>query len=425
MTKFLYKISLLYLIAIIFFIWGWLAVKLEVFPYLQIQTYWDDIYTFITESHQDSTVDIIKLDHQEKKTRFDYSGFKFHDTSYVDQGYLLISRYSKEKGQVVVELYSIAQEKMLHRWVPDQTAIFKMTPNFANQANTAAAYRSQHPLLMDNGDIVISSGEGPLVRIDLCGRPVWATERHFHHSIEMNEDGNLLVPIVVSNGQNDIGVPMRDDGIAEVSPQGEILREHSLYRILMDNGYRGLIYGVGKFETDRFHLNDVQPVTDGEVLLSIRNLSSIASLDINSGNIRWLRTGPWTNQHDVNMLPDGRVSIFGNDISRSLGKALQNNSEIYLYDPKTGDIETPFTEILKTTEMRSPTEGRSRVLANGDAFIEETNHSRLMRISSDKLRWEYVNGITDKTVGALHWSRYLEADEVKSELLGRLTCDIP
>lgn len=427
MVKLLRNLGVLYLVALAFFIWGLVSAKLEVFPYAYIEPFYSEIHNYFVESHRDNVADIVKYDHQERKSQFGFSGFQKVDASFEDRGFLLLSLYSKEWGQVVVQLYSLATQQVVHTWVPDLDDIFKRTPAFNDGVNTRAAHRAQHPLLMDNGDIVIGSGEGPLARIDPCGQVVWAIERHFHHSIERNDDGNLIVPIIIKQGENDLGVPMREDGFAIVSPAGEILAEYSIYKILMDNGYRGLIYGVGEFEEDRFHLNDVQPIANSpELLLSIRNLSAIASLDLPSGRIQWLQVGPWVNQHDVNRLADGRLSIFGNDFSRGAWKLMQPGySQVYIYDPQTKEVQTPYTEALKAAGMHSEYEGRLRILGNGDAFIEETNRDRLLRVSRDNIRWQYVNGISSTSTGALHLTRYLEATEVPETLLEKLTCAKP
>ena len=207
---------------------------------------------------------------------------------------------------------------------------------------------------------------------------------------------------------------LREDAVAVVSLDGELLEEYPLYGLLGGARYRALVHGVGALEEDRFHLNDVQPVfapgLEHLALLSIRNLSTIAALNLNTWQIEWSQTGPWLNQHDVNRLPDGRVSVFGNELVRETGVLLgDGHSEFYIFDPANGAVSTPFTEVLSAVDMRTPYEGRARLLENGDLFIEETNRDRLLRVSPSAVRWEYVNGLTDTTSGALHWSRYIEA----------------
>lgn len=414
MATLLRTAAILYLVALSAFAWGLLVGREGLAPWSFIDPYYTGLRAYLTESRRDNIVQQIQYDHQERAAQFDYGGIVRRDQAFADPGYLLLSRYSKEHGQVVVELVAIADNELLHRWQPDVDAILAATPAFDDEVNNTMAYRAQHPLLLPGGDIVVGSGEGPLVRLDACGSIVWAVERHFHHSIEMLDADRLVAPVVVAEGPNDLGVDMRDDGFAVLSLQGDILAEYSLYDILMAAGYRGLIYGVGEFETDRFHLNDVQPIAGtNKVLLSIRNLSSVAALDLDTQKIDWLATGPWINQHDVNPLPDGRVSVFGNDFARGAWVLMQEErSEIYIYDPRSGEVATPFTPALIKSGMHTEYEGRSRILENGDVFVEETGRDRLLRLTAEEGRWEYVNQISDTSTGALHWSRYLAAGEL-------------
>ncbi len=427
MAKLIRILAGLYLLAVLFFAWGYAAVRFQIFPHGHLAPLVDDIEQFFTESHQESVADIVRFDHQERRNSFGFSGFRAVDTDFHDDGYLLIAGYSKRHGVAVAQLFDIAAQRILHTWVPDLDAIFRLTPNHQGGVNTRMAYRTQHPLLMDNGDLVITSGEGPLVRIDPCGRPVWAIDRHFHHSIERDLEGNLVVPLVLAEGPNAKGVVVRDDGFAIVSPDGEILGEYAISDAL-ERDYRALVYGVGVFEVDRYHLNDVQPLPDRPaeegVLLSIRNLSSVAHFVPATGEIRWLKTGPWLNQHDIDYLGDGRYSVFGNELVRGPEKILgTGHSQIYIYQPETGSVEKPFREALIAADMRTPYEGRADILANGDAFIEETNRDRILRVSPAGVRWEYVHGITATTTGALHWSRYLPRDALQDHWLRNLTCD--
>lgn len=417
-----------YLLALCFFGWGFAAAKYQIFPIKFIEPGLAELTAYFAESNRGSVKDIVQLDHQERRNQFDFSGLKVSDTEFRDDGFLLISRYSKEHGQTVVQLFDISANRVVHTWVPDLNAIFKMTPDNQGEVNTRLAYRSQHPLLLRNGDLLIGSGEGPLVKINSCGKPIWAIDRHFHHSIELDAEGNIVAPIDISEGVDEYGVNVRNEGFAVISPDGKILAEYGVRDLLINNGYRGLIFGVGEFEKDRYHLNDVQPLRGKSVaqgvLLSIRNLSTLALFVPATGKIQWLKTGPWLNQHDVNELPGGQVSVFGNNHVRGTDKTLKDEfSEVYVFSPASGEIRTPFTKALAKAQMRSLTEGVVTILDNGDAFIEETTRDRLLRVSSDKIRWEYVSPAAKTTTGALHWSRYISRSALKAEWLKGLKCE--
>ncbi len=427
--------GLLYLVALFFFSWGVAAGNYKIFPWKHIEAVYKEFHAYLSfkDGPTKSTREKITLDHQEIPAHYKFTGFRVRDDNFNDSGYLLISRYSKIHSQVIVELFSIGDNKVLHRWIPPLSEIFVQTPKFTLDANKKTTYRAQHPLMLKDGSLVFSSGEGPLVRLDGCGDLKWVIERHFHHSIEVDHLGDIIVPIITGESSGS-DIPLRNDGFAVVSLEGEIKAEFSVSDILLKNGYRGLIYGVGKFETDRIHLNDAQPIlkdsgsaTVGDIALSIRHLSTVFLVTPQSQKIKWLKTGPWLNQHDINQLDDGKYSIFGNDLIRQdngndifAGKKI---SSVYVYDPETDSISRPYLEVMLQEKVATPTAGRARILANGDVYVEESDRSRLLRISENSVRWEYVNSISSDTVGALHWSRYISAEQIDLKWKESLTCN--
>ena len=433
MRKLISYVSMFYLLALMFFIWGAATYKFNIFPFWQIRSITTQLEDFWRLNHHDVALDVLKLDHQEMRTQFDFKGLKIVDDNFTDDGYLLISRYSKLHSQTIVELFDIAGNQVVHTWTPNLELIFAVTTDFIIGFNTRMAYRSQHPLLMPNGDLVFGSGEGALVKVDACGGLKWAINRHFHHSIELDAVGNIVAPVVAVWHDDYPGdLYVRDDSVAVISPKGKIISEYSVHKAFLDNGYQGLVFGVGSFEDDRYHLNDVQPI-EGRVaseglLLSLRNISTVALFVPRTGKFEWLKTGPWLNQHDINDMGGGRYSIFGNNLVRGGKGIMGGHSEIYQFTPSTGQIETPYSRVLAQVNMATSSGGRLRILDNGDAFIEQTDGERLMRISRDQVRWEYTNVISEnakgeKTTGSLNWSRYLPRDRFDVHWLETLSCE--
>ena len=431
------KIAILYIIMMISFIWGIAASQFHIFPWGIVGSTVEELYEYLTfqVGNEKSIVNRLTLKHQEFKTALKTGGFIRKDLHFNDTGYLLISRFSRQFDQVVIELFDIANEKIIHRWMPNIDKIFKLKPLIQKQYKTPSAYRVQHPLLLQNGDIIFSSGEGPLIRINTAGDPVWINEGHFHHSIELDANGNIVVPVVVThNYETNNPIPFRDDGFAIVDTGGNVLGVYSIADFLITNGYRGLLYGVGEFQWDRIHLNDVQPIkknigdlSRGDIAWSSRHLSAVGVFRPSTGKMLWIKVGPWLAQHDINLLDDGTFSIFGNDIGRinpdnplvrENGLPVEpwinesKTSDIYIYDPSSSKVTTPFTSMMVKHRIGTKSSGRARILKNGDVYIEETDKGRLIRISKDKIRWQYVNLQSENTIGALHWSRYLYQNEV-------------
>lgn len=430
-------LAVIYFIAFSFFVWGVAAGKHEIFPWKHIGGVWEELNAYLTfkEGPKKSTTEKLQLHHQEYKTKYTISGLQLRDPQFHDEGYLLISAFRKEQNQVIVELLALADNQVIHRWTPPISTILAQTPNHTTGPNTPKGYRAMHPLLLEDGSLIFTSGAGPMVRLDACNNIVWVLDHRFHHSIELNHEGNIVTCSKIDGDGPNTVLPIRDDGVAIISPEGEILEEFSITKHLLENGYGWLIYGIGQFEKDRIHLNDAQPILKdnneaktGDILLSSRHLSTVALLDPRSGSFKWLKVGPWLNQHDINQLSDGRYSIFGNDIVRGYEKTgnrfvQKERSEIYIYDPQTDAVTKPYSNLMAKEGIKSKTQGRSKILANGDLYIEQTDLSRILRVSEEKVRWEYVNAVSENTVGALHWSRYISGEEMDLSWLADLTCN--
>jgi len=100
-------------------------------------------------------------------------------------------------------------------------------------------------------------------------------------------------------------------------------------------------------------------------------------------------------------------------------------NEVFIFDPRSQIITTPYHKVFSEAQIKTETEGRLRILNNGDAFVEEQNFGRILRTSNDGVRWTYVNRMQDGSVGFLHWSRYFyrsEIEEFLESLIG-VECD--
>jgi len=365
--------------------------------------------------------------------------------------FILVSAYSDRYDVATAYLYDLKINKKVYEWVPPVDVINKLSSQdgeiktlcCGDYITDKALYGTQHPYLMPDGSIIFSSGEGPLVRLNRCNKVEWVINRHFHHSINMGPNGNLFVPIIANlntsykalYGPETHNFLLRDDGFAEVSPAGKILNEWSITQVLIQNGYGGLLLGVGRYEEDKIHLNDAKPILEGDhyvetgdVMLSMRNLSSIALFRPSTGKIIWLQTGPWLNQHDIDYRGDGKFVLFGNDSLRTYPKdeyvPIRGYSTIYQYDMKSGQA----SELLKLKEygINSEGEGRQQYLPDGSLFIESTAQGVLYLLNRDgSIAWKYVSSThSNGKIGALHLSRVIPRvlGEHVTKYVGERTC---
>jgi len=355
-----------------------------------------------------------------------------------DKGYILLSAYNSDLNQSEVQMIRIRDQKVLYQWVPTISELTDRAEIREMWRLSPTHLRIYHPLLMQDGGLLFHN-HTPLFKLDACSRLEWAhDDTDFHHAIELGHNGTIWAGLEILSSspfEEEIGVDFHDQAIVNLSPSGEVLFSKSVSEILYENGYKTLL-AVGFSDSfikgaDLVHMNDVQPALTttpywnrGDLLISVRNLSSIFLYRPSTNKILWLKTGPWLNQHDVNFVGESTISVFGNDVliygndTQRIHqvKFVNDHSDVYLVDLKNDSVTTPFSDVMKAQHVLSASEGRATVLEDGDVFIEETNRGRLLRISPDGVRWEYVRRIDSDHLAMTTWSRYLTEEQVASVL---------
>lgn len=352
---------------------------------------------------------------------------KIHDTppgfrSYAAveaPGFLLLSGFLIDEGRIGVRLIDLSDGSTVRSWYPDPAAIRASSDYPAFSA--VNRFEPQSPWLMADGGLVFIDNQGPLVRIDACSEIEWIADGRFHHSLERDLDGNFIVPITFEDARDYpmMPLPFRDDGYAIVSPAGEILETRSLTDILYRAGYIGLMHTAYPYVDDYVHLNDAEVAgfdapgwRRGDIVFSLRKLNALLLYRPSTEEVTWLASGPWLKQHDPDFQPDGTLAVFSNDVVGNAPiRSLTDHASIWFVDPATGASEQRYADTLRAQAIATPTQGLLRILDNGDAFVEETDHGRLMRISEDGVVWSYYNA-DESDAAVLNWSRFLTAGEV-------------
>jgi hypothetical protein len=335
-----------------------------------------------------------------------------------DSGYLLLPAFFVDTQRAEVRLIELATGKVVKSWIPDPDEIRARSKY--RWIEPATRFIPLHPYLMEDGGLTFID-TGPLVRIDSCSRIQWILDRAFHHSLEKDLEGNFLIPVQTRKPTTrQLPVQYQNDAVATVSRDGKYLGEKSVTDMLIENGYYGL-FTITYPAHDPLHLNDIEVAHTstnfwerGDLLLSVRQLNTVFIYRPSTGKIVWLRTGPWTKQHDPDFHPDGTVSVFGNDMI-GLGKRpelIYGHSNLYVVDLATANVGLPYLDVMKAAKIGTPTQGRHRLLDNSDAFIEDSDYGRLYRASADGLLWSFNNS-DGTTAGMLNWSRYLTKAEVE------------
>jgi hypothetical protein len=374
----------------------------------------------------------------------EHDGFKKTKDSQIsedvrnDDGYVLISSTSPETQLPIVKLLRINDQKILNTWHLKKELIDEayLTAQEKKEKNN----RFIHPVLMPDGSIIFNLPNTNLLRINRFSEVIWKTNSISHHSIEIDSKGNLwycsrnkeniytdeLLSVSTAVQKKSQDYNYLDDAIACVNSNGEEIFRKSVTTILIENGYRGLVLGASPFFKDPIHLNDVQPAmystqywNEGDLLVSIRNRSTLFLYRPKTNNIIWLKTGPWLRQHDADFLDSSRIGVFSNNMLEGITPQRVMYEKVntqYLFDFDDGTITKPFDSVFLEAGIRTGVEGGSNILENGDLFVEETAHGRLLRISKNSVIWEYTEPINEEYTARFCWSRYYSKNEIKEAL---------
>lgn len=362
----------------------------------------------------------------EGKTRFaGQSGWVRHDPQALAavDGYLLISRFDNDRSRYVAELYDVRSAKLLRTWAPDAEKVFAgipLDPSYGVSVKIRnSMFRIIHPFLFANGDLLLKDHDTPMARVNWCGERIWATSGPFHHATEPAADGTFWVPGL--NRPSQVGFEVKnteDDAMVQVSSDGRILASISVAKVLLDNGYGPLVLGTTfQKDDDPIHLNDIQPVLadgpfwkKGDLFVSIRHKSALFQYRPSTGKVIWLRTGPWLFQHDVDVLDDGRIAVFSNNMNPiALVPEPGQVNRIIAYDFATDTTSDLLPGALQREDVRTVSEGLFSELPGGNVLVEEENFGRVLIFAPDgSVAGEFINGAKNGSVYRMGWARYID-----------------
>ncbi len=338
-------------------------------------------------------------------------------------GYLLLSRYDGTLQRPVVELTSMADWQVKHRWVIESDQLlgdFTHVSHHAEFTNwDSRYYRAIHPYLTPAGDLIFKDHTSPLLSVNACGARNWIIRgKLFHHSTEPDGDGNLWVPSVVEPTT----IPKVDPGffedeITQVSPTGQVLFTRSVPQMMLDHGLDYLLFTNGRYSFDPTHLNDIEPVLadgpfwrKGDLFLSLRNISAIVLYRPSTDKIIWMKEGPWVAQHDVDILDDHTIAVYDNRAEDRGGPRpfVDGHSDIAVFDFATGQVSTILDQVMADEHIQTIAAGQYNALPGGYHLIEDVTHARFVLADpAQKFVAEFTNRAENGKVYQLGWSRFV------------------
>lgn len=305
--------------------------------------------------------------------------------------------------------------RIIHSWDVDWFEVWPDADHLPDKARPKErpGTHVHGAVVLDDGDLVYNYEHLGLVRLDLCGDVVWRLPYRTHHSVELDDDGNLWVSAQINRTAPDARFPnyspeFIEPMILQVSQDGRIKREISVLALLRDNGLNGLLYlstteqRDTSVTADTVHLNDVEPFSSamqpgrfapGDLLVSLRNVNAVLVFSTATGHIKQLWVGSFVRQHDPDFVDGNTISLFDNNNVAPAGAGQQSrilllsagSDEPVVY--YTGDARAPFYSDIM---------GKHQWLPNGNLLISEAMKGRAFEIDRNKrLVWEYLNLVGD------------------------------
>jgi hypothetical protein len=271
-----------------------------------------------------------------------------------------------------------------------------------------------------NGDLLAiyaAVGDTPwgygLVKLDKDSKVVWKYLAHAHHDVAIAPDGRIYA-LTQEIGKDDIPqyqhlkAPRIDDFVVVLSPDGKVQKKVRIIDMVLRSPYARLLdmvpWYISKGAGDYLHTNSIEVLDGsaasklpqanaGRLLLSFREINTIAIMDIEREEIVWAMRGPWLRQHDPDLLANGNILLFDNQggagnpggMTRVLEVDPQTQQIVWSY---AGTVEQPFESEVRSSQERLP---------NGNTLVTESDGGRLFEVTqAGEIVWNYVNPVRAK-----------------------------
>ncbi len=342
---------------------------------------------------------------------------------------LIISRYDGDIKSGIIEIVDLNKFKKLHEYKLKDKKIKSFSKNFKGEFNPET-FHYHNPLVLQDGSVVFSA-KNILFKLDLCSNILWMNDKeNSHHSNNVDYENNIwsvgdLMPYsrIVQNYRKYIP-DFKDNALIKTDINGKTIYKKSITEILYNNNFN-----VITSSNDPLHVNDIEPALSdgrywkkGDLFISVHQLSSIIHYRPSSDEILNIIKGPFTLQHDVDIISDHEISIFNNNylgqIPKDVNGKLFSNIVIYNFEDKT--FRYKFKKEFKENNIFSPSNGLIENFNDGAVLVEETVFGRLILLDKNgKVEWEYVNKDKSGDSYIFSWSRLISNEE-KAKTLKKL-----
>jgi hypothetical protein len=264
--------------------------------------------------------------------------------------------------------------------------------------------------------------------MDKDSRLIWKYLAHAHHDFDIDGAGNIYVltheistadlPIPQEESaafREQLKKPRIDDYIVKLSPDGQELAKIWLTGTFARSPfYRRLRLVPYNDNGDFLHANSVRVLAravpglplsrPGQLLVSLRDVSTVALVDMDGARVIRALSGPWVRQHDAEFLPDGTLLVFDNEGDPDGGRG----SRVLELDPVTSKVKWSYGG-REGQPLDSEARGSQSRLANGNTLIVESWGGRMVEVTrAGDVVWEFINpvrgGSNESHIPIIHWA---------------------
>jgi hypothetical protein len=242
---------------------------------------------------------------------------------------------------------------------------------------------------------------GAALEADWNGKVLWeARHRDHHHDGRLLKNGNVLL-LCATELPDDIAKKVQGgrpgtevngkiwaDYLVEMTKDGRTVWEWRAWEHL--DPAKDLITGVQDNRSEWTHGNAIVELSDGDLLVSFRNISTVIRIRRQTGEIIWkLGAPPLAGQHAPTPLANGNILIFDNGPHR-LDQSFPY-SRVLEINPATNKIMWKYQE-ANIYNFYSPRISNAQRLPNGNTLINEGFFGRFFEVTTEgDVVWEYVN----------------------------------
>jgi hypothetical protein len=250
------------------------------------------------------------------------------------------------------------------------------------------SYKGQSVLTYWQGQVVppgVGNGVGVILNHSYQQTATVRAGHGYHadlHEFQITPQGTALISAYAKANADlsSAGGPrsgsVLDSIIQEINiATGHVVWEWHAYRhVPVNSSYIGL-----GLPYDFFHVNSIQPLPGGKLLVSARHTCAVYEIDKRTGNVVWTLGGKHSSftmgrgtrfcfQHDAHMQPDHTVTVFDNAAGPAPATEHESRALRIRFNFKTKRA-TLVQAYTNTPSVLSPSEGSVQVLSDANTFV--------------------------------------------------------